>query len=433
MKVNRSSSPAHPQNLLERCSHLAARRASPAPPLMAHWAALLVAVLSADATPPLYRITARDHYSAGVQHGRLARERIRGWLRSDEMVALRNFTARAGAGRDALEAMKRDNRAAYPELAAELRGIAAGARVPEDAVWTATLISELESLQPDARPRAGHCTDVYAVGEGGGGPARPQRGLAGVVAVLVFVASTAAARSRAPLVCPGAPVGWAPTWNVSMYLTQNPPSKVARAGGPAAFVQRGDLRRVGVAARLRRGRARAGGGNWARPRRSTWSTCASAAWARRGAWTRRARTRRDGARGQLSHMNMLGARGRRRGRPRGHCAARRVTRCRRRGPPTTSARYCRRRRSVPIYRDMTLTTLVLDGLTGKMRAGGTSAMGEPVFEWDLLNFWRDDHHGPPRVRTVRHARPTGTHHPLISGPGVPDQSSHAHLVLVIGP
>ena len=46
------------------------------------------------------------------------------------MVALRNFTARAGAGRDALEAMKRDNRAAYPELAAELTGIAAGARVP---------------------------------------------------------------------------------------------------------------------------------------------------------------------------------------------------------------------------------------------------------------------------------------------------------------
>ena len=38
----------------------------------------------------------------------------------------------------------------------------------------------------------------------------------------------------------------------------------------------------------------------------------------------------------------------------------------------------------PIYRDMTLTTLVLDGLTGKMRVWcGTSAMGGEPLGWSL--------------------------------------------------
>ena len=45
---------------------------------------------------------------------------------------------------------------------------------------------------------------------------------------------------------------------------------------------------------------------------------------------------------------------------------------------------------LPIYRTMTLATLVLDGLTGKLRVWccGTSATdGKPVFEWDLLHFF----------------------------------------------
>ena len=390
---------------------------------MAHWAKPLLAALavlsSVGATPPLYRITASDHYSAGVQHGRLARERIRGWLRSDEMVALRNFTARAGAGRDALEAMKRDNRAAYPELAAELRGIAAGARVPEDAVWTATLISELESLQPDARGRApaGHCTDVYAVGEGGaraGFAHGHNEDWPGVVSeywyFVAYDGGGGALARCAGLVYPGALVGWAPTWNdEGMYLTQNSLfPKVARAGGlGSAFVQRDAICGASASRRGFDAVARGlGGGNWSaaasinlvdlRERRMGNVEAHLDATGSYALATARA--------ANYSHMNMF------KELEVGVADDPEPSTLRRQArvdalPPARTADDIRAILSddadpvYPIYRDMTLTTLVLDGLTGKMRVWcGTSAMGgEPVFEWDLLNFWREE---PPRVTTA---------------------------------
>jgi hypothetical protein len=108
-----------------------------------------------SATPPLFRITASSHYDAGLQHGTLAKTRIQGWLQSDEMLGLVNFSS-AGPGQDALQAMKRDNTRTYPHLAREIAGIAAGAAVPEDSIWVSTLISELESLQA-ARIRSNRC------------------------------------------------------------------------------------------------------------------------------------------------------------------------------------------------------------------------------------------------------------------------------------
>ena len=62
--------------------------------------------------------------------------------------------------------MQRDNSRAFPDLVRELEGIAHGAGVPVDAIWASTLISELESLLPVA-PRIGHCTDMYAIHQGG--------------------------------------------------------------------------------------------------------------------------------------------------------------------------------------------------------------------------------------------------------------------------
>eukprot|EP00966_Prymnesium_polylepis_P319416 7375882-Prymnesium_polylepis.1 len=110
------------------------------------------------ATPPLYRITAYTHYEAGHQHGQIAEARIKGWLQSPEMVGLVNYTS-AGEGREALEAMKRDNTAVFPDLVKELEGIAHGAGVPVDSIWVSTLISELESLQvsTSSPPRPSWC------------------------------------------------------------------------------------------------------------------------------------------------------------------------------------------------------------------------------------------------------------------------------------
>jgi len=124
---------------------------------------LLAAGVPLDALPPLFSISARSLYEAGFQQGRLAGTRIKAWLASQEMSRLRVFAH--GEGRAALEAMKRDNTAAFPKYVEELGGIAAGAGVDVDAVWCLNLISELENLM-DARSLV-HCSDVYAVSPGG--------------------------------------------------------------------------------------------------------------------------------------------------------------------------------------------------------------------------------------------------------------------------
>ena len=143
--------------------------------MMSALAILLAAAVRATlgyTPPPMYNITATSLYDAGLQHGKLASSRIRGWLGTAEMQGIIKFVA-SPAGAAAFARMKRANTAAFPALVRELEGIASGAQVALDEIWVATLINELESLMDNGGgswpPRFddGHCTDVYAVAEGG--------------------------------------------------------------------------------------------------------------------------------------------------------------------------------------------------------------------------------------------------------------------------
>lgn len=157
----------------------------------------------------------------------------------------------AQAGRAAFENLKRDNSKFAPKLAEELRGIAEGAAVPVDHIWTANLINELEALMPDSARRdlVGHCSDVYAVPPGG-----TSQGLAhghnedwpGPVHLhwyFISVNSTSDAdglSSCGGMIYPGGMPGWASSWNAKgMWLTQNSlfPARARSAGLASSFVQ----------------------------------------------------------------------------------------------------------------------------------------------------------------------------------------------------
>lgn len=378
---------------------------------MAVAALLVVGVQLASSTPPLYRITASSHYDAGKQQGMLAAAKIRGWLQSPEMLSLTNFTA-VGPGREALTALKRDNTDAYPELADELRGIADGANLSVDIIWASTLISELESLQPTWPRRPGHCTDVYAAHAGG-----TVHGFAhghnedwpgSVHQFYYFVSYTAAPGSNftscAGLVYPGSLLGWASTWNAEgMYLTQNSLfPRVTRASGlGSGFVQRDAI--CG-----RRGGGRRGMDHViSRLSVSGWSSGASVNLVdlverrmanleshldRTAVYELPARS----AAANYSHMNMykeleVGVADEpdpstlhRQARLDSLPPPRSVADVRARLSDHADATY-------PVFRTMTLATMVLDGSEAKLQVWccGLSAVSgaPPVYTWDVMHFF----------------------------------------------
>ena len=63
------------------------------------------------APPPMYNISAVSLRDAGLQQGRLAKERIRGWLGTTEMTELAEYDAITGEGRAAFRQLKADARA----------------------------------------------------------------------------------------------------------------------------------------------------------------------------------------------------------------------------------------------------------------------------------------------------------------------------------
>lgn len=198
--------------------------------------------------PPLFLIEARSLYDAGFQQGRLASQNIRGWLSSPEMTDLVNFTMADSIGRTALAQLVRDNTAVFPELVDEMRGVAAGAGVPMHDIWVATLITELEALQPSGRWRDGHCSDIFAGATGLPGlvHGHNEDWPGAVRDYFFFVAYRPAPGTTdvprcAGLVYPGGLVGWAPTWNDrGLYQTVNTlfPTAVTAGGLGSAFVQR---------------------------------------------------------------------------------------------------------------------------------------------------------------------------------------------------
>lgn len=80
----------------------------------------------AYAPPPMYNISAVSLRDAGLQQGRLAKERIRGWLGTTEMTELAAY-AITGDGKAAFRQLQADNTRFAPLLVGELEGVATGA------------------------------------------------------------------------------------------------------------------------------------------------------------------------------------------------------------------------------------------------------------------------------------------------------------------
>jgi hypothetical protein len=91
--------------------------------------------------PFVIKINATCFYEAGRQHGHLAASRIGKFLADPSMQALIAF--RNGNGRKFFEELVRINRAEFPDYAQEIHGIAVGAGVAEDDIWTSNLLGEL--------------------------------------------------------------------------------------------------------------------------------------------------------------------------------------------------------------------------------------------------------------------------------------------------
>ena len=168
-----------------------------------------------------------------------------------------NFTQSVN-GSSAFAQLKRDNTATYPDLVRELDGVATGAQVPLDEIWACTMINEIESLMANSggqwrTERAGHCSDVYAVDAADSRSGQKSRFAHGhnedwpgpIWQYWYWVAYTAAPGadflSCAGQVYPGGLVGWASSWNsYGIYVTQNSlfPTRTRAGGLSSAFAQR---------------------------------------------------------------------------------------------------------------------------------------------------------------------------------------------------
>ena len=158
-------------------------------------------------------------------------------------------------GRAALEALKQNNFRFFANARAGGDRDRRGAGLSVDYLWVATLINELEALMPtplDEQRRPGHCSDIYAVPQGGTahgiahGHNEDWPGPIKNFWYFLIVNSTASdgqpgLSSCAGMMYPGGLVGWASTWNArGLFLTQNSlfPARSRPYGLASAFAQR---------------------------------------------------------------------------------------------------------------------------------------------------------------------------------------------------
>lgn len=202
------------------------------------------ASLQQDQNLTVFKISAATLHDAGLQQGRLAAGRIRAWQASEEMRRVIAFAK--GEGKQHFEALKHASAKAFPKYVEELKGIAEGSGLDLDSVWCMNLISELEGWM--GKPGS-HCSDIFAWSRGGN-----QAGFAhghnedwpGEVKHFFYFVEVSALpgadfESCAGLAYPGALVGWSATWNThGLYLTQNSlfPKKLDRHGVASVFIQR---------------------------------------------------------------------------------------------------------------------------------------------------------------------------------------------------
>jgi len=358
------------------------------------------------ASPPLYEITATSMYGAGLQHGRMASSRIKGWLSSEEMSSLVAFVQ--GAGKEKFRKLKEVNSAHYPELVDQMQGIAHGADISLDSVWILNLITELEAVE-SRRNKDGHCSDIYTVSDGNFNHGHNED-WEGVISKYWYFAKYIAAPSAnfescAGLVYPGSVIGWAPTWNShGMYLTQNSlfPLVNSDDGVSTVFAQAsaicgksGGKGQDAIVAELIRNQWSSGASvNLIDIKRKTMANVE----VHRNKHSIYQVTNGTTTATNYSHFNMYK-----------HLApgtiqnpeastVHRQARVDALPPPRTRADIIERLsdatdRAYPIYREMTLATLILDGSIGRMDVwccGHSSASGgEPIYSWDMLNFFGD--------------------------------------------
>jgi hypothetical protein len=202
-------------------------------------------------TAPLFEINVTSLFDAGVQHGTLARTRINGWLLSEEMQYLKRYVA-SEVGQQNFQELKQVNSRAFPQYAEEIRGIAQGAAVSVDDVWTINLLYELEAIAGQASARyhsTDHCSDVYAVAAGGYSSGFAQghnEDWSEEVKPFFYwiKLSVRGMASCAGLAYPGTLIGYGPTWNEhGMFWTMNSvfPLNNSAGGMAVAMGQRAAL------------------------------------------------------------------------------------------------------------------------------------------------------------------------------------------------
>lgn len=189
----------------------------------------------------------------------MAADEIHGWLSSPEMKALIAFAESDPIGTKAFRSIVQDTSSAFPELVRELEGLAEGSGAALDSIWVANLIAELDPLLPPSQSSAsnqGHCTDIYAHAD-----ANPEYPIHGhnedwsvdAKEFWYYVSLTPDPDSEqeadfsacAGLTYPGSMLAYAPAWNAhGIYQTQNTlfPNNTRSDGGLAcSFVQRAAL------------------------------------------------------------------------------------------------------------------------------------------------------------------------------------------------
>jgi hypothetical protein len=355
---------------------------------------------------PLFRITAPSSYDAGLQHGRLAKQRIHGWFAGAEMQSVFDFVE--GKGRKAFEQLKFDNTVEFPEYVEEMRGIADGAGVDVDQVWCANMLNELESLMDIVGDPPKHCSDIYAVASGGyaagfahghnddwSDAVKPFWYILAVVYNSTAEQEKLGFESCAGVAYPAALVGWAPTWNNrGIFATQNSlvPKRSRPGGLVCSLVQR---RAICRAHNLDEAVNALTVNGWSDSASMNVVDLQGKRMANVELWEdRHSILEVTDAMHNYSHFNefkhLQTAGGNRIDDPRIFPHDPRQARVDALPPPRSDRDVMDRLSDAQVFRPTaTITTLVVNGSTGVLRlwCGVPSASNPPAYIWDMLNFF----------------------------------------------
>ena len=207
-------------------SDLAKKIYSMVVPLSTTFLLLVFLVASTVANNPrIFRISASSLYVAGFKHGTLAKDLIRSAFQLPEFETMRAFVSKSEVGKTAFARLIKDNTIQFPGLVEEMLGTAAGAAVPVEDIWMANLVTEIESLMKEEKA---HCSDIYAARREDGTVSHGHNeDWSSTLKPYWYILSLTALpgsnfSSCGGMAYPGTMVGFAATWNAhGVYSTQN--------------------------------------------------------------------------------------------------------------------------------------------------------------------------------------------------------------------